>query len=252
MPGTYQKNYWRVGFATKLYDWLCPEAYWQSIRTCVELAPKKQDAVWLDVGCGSGQLIRYIADKHGQRFKYLGLDVLAPGLNAAKMKAESLKDHPQALFVQSDLTKALPLRTASVDIAVAHFSLYTLADGKDRRRVLEKIRGLLKPKGRLIVANPSLSYDVAEIIKTSMELDWEKSGPFIVLLKRCFIYPFTAQFGLKFIKEQLTEKHWHAYSLEELKQEVQSAGFHVEKSETVYGNSGYLVVGRVDRATPAH
>ena len=58
MPGAYQKYYWRVGFATKLYDWLCPEAYWQSIRTCVELAPKKQGAVWLDIGCGSGQLIR--------------------------------------------------------------------------------------------------------------------------------------------------------------------------------------------------
>ncbi len=252
MPGTYQKNYWRVGFATKFYDWLCPEAYWQSIRTCVELAPNTKDAVWLDVGCGSGQLIRYIAEKHGRRFKYLGLDMLTPGLRAAKMKAESLADNPSAIFVQSDLTQPLPLRTASVDIAVAHFSLYTLADGKDRRRVLEQIRALLKPKGRLIVANPSLSYDVTEIIKASMELDWEKCGPFVTMLKRSFIYPLTARFGLKFIKQQLTEKHWHAYSLEELKQEVESAGFHVEKSATVYGNSGYLVVGRVDLATLAH
>ena len=244
MPGIYQKNYWRVGFATKLYDWLCPEAYWKSIRNCVELAPKKQDAVWLDIGCGSGQLIRTIADKHGPRFKYIGLDVLAPGLSAAKMKAGSLADHPQALLVQSDLTKPLPLRAASVDIAVAHFSLYTLADGKDRRRVLEQVHDILKPKGRLIVANPSRSYDVAEIIKASMGLDWDIHGPFITMLKRCFIYPLTARFGLKFIKQQLTENHWHAYSLEELQQEVESAGFSIERSETVYGNSGYLVVGR--------
>jgi ubiquinone/menaquinone biosynthesis C-methylase UbiE len=250
MPGTYQKNYWRVGFTTKLYDWLCPEAYWQSIRTCVELAPDKQGAVWLDVGCGSGQLLQYIADKHGARFQYIGLDVLSPGLSAAKMKAERLADKPQSLFVQSDLTRTLPLRAASVDIAVAHFSLYTLADAKDRRRVLQQIRSLLKPDGRLIVANPSLSYDVREIIKASMGLDWDKSGPLITMLKRCFIYPLTARFGLKFIKQQLTENHWHAYSLEELKQEVESAGFRVEKSATVYGNSGYLVVG--SRTTPAH
>ena len=242
MSETYKKNYWRVGFTTKLYDWLCPEAYWQSIRTCVELAPDKQDAVWLDVGCGSGQLIHYIADQHGSRFKYIGLDVLPPGLSAARMKAHQLADKPQSLFVQSDLTQKLPLRAESVDIAVAHFSLYTLADDKNRRKVLQQIRDLLKPDGRLIVANPSHSYDVQEIIKASMELDWDRSGPLITMLKRCFIYPLAARFGLKFIKQQLTEKHWHAYSLEELKQEVEAAGFSVQKSATVYGNSGYLVV----------
>jgi ubiquinone/menaquinone biosynthesis C-methylase UbiE len=252
MPGTYQKNYWRVGFATKLYDWLCPEAYWQSIRTCVKVAPNKQDAVWLDIGCGSGQLIRYIADRHGSRFRYIGLDVLSAGLAVGKAKAEALADQPQTLYVQSDLTKALPLRPGSVDIAVAHFSLYTLADGKDRRKVLEQVRDILKPKGRLIVANPSLSYDVDEIIKASMELDWERHGPFVTMLKGCLVYPLAARFGLKFIKQQLTENHWHAYSLKELKQEVESAGFHVERFETVYGGSGYLVVGRVNLATPAH
>jgi ubiquinone/menaquinone biosynthesis C-methylase UbiE len=244
MAGIYQKNYWRVGFVTKLYDWLCPEAYWQSIRTCVELTPKKQDALWLDIGCGSGQLICTIADQQGSRFKYIGLDVLAPGLSAAKMKAETLADHPQALLVQSDLTQPLPLGVASVDIAVAHFSLYTLTDGRDRRWVLEQVRDILKPEGRLIVANPSRSYDVGEIIKASLELDREQRGPFATLLKRLFVYPLTARFGLKFIKDQLTKNHWHAYSLEELKQEVESAGFSIERSETVYGGSGYLVVGR--------
>ena len=114
MPGIYQRFYYRVGFATKLYDWMCPEAYWQSIRTCVELAPNKKDVVWPDVGCGSGQLIQYIAEKHGRRFKYIGLDVLAPGLCTGKMKAESLAGSPQAIFVQSDLTKGLPLRRSNL------------------------------------------------------------------------------------------------------------------------------------------
>ena len=60
MPGWYEKNYWKTGFKSGLYDFLTTEAYFESIReTAVFVAEKKGGKIW-DAGCGSGLLLMYL------------------------------------------------------------------------------------------------------------------------------------------------------------------------------------------------
>jgi len=50
--------------------------------------------------------------------------------------------------------------------------------------------------------------------------------------------------GLEYIGKQLKSGRWHGYLPEELCDEVTQAGFSIEHTEAVYGESGFLVVAR--------
>ena len=42
MPGWYEKNYWKMGFKCRLYDFLTPEAYFESMRQTAALVAEKK------------------------------------------------------------------------------------------------------------------------------------------------------------------------------------------------------------------
>jgi ubiquinone/menaquinone biosynthesis C-methylase UbiE len=136
----------------------------------------------------------------------------------------------------------LPLGDASVSCVAAHFSIYTLPEESDRRHAYQEFGRVLKPGGLLLTANPTHSYNAKQIIRASLESLKSQRRPWIV--KQYGVYPLTLHLGLKYIEKQLKYGRWHSYRPEELREEVERAGFAIEHSETVYGGSGFLVVGR--------
>ena len=48
--------------------------------------------------------------------------------------------------------------------------------------------------------------------------------------------------GLNIVEHQLRNNEWKAYSLDELCWEIKSAGFKIKFTESVYGESAFLVV----------
>jgi len=94
------------------------------------------------------------------------------------------------------------MRSQSVDIIIAHFSLYTIDTGK-RKFIFKEFRRLLKKDGTLILVEPSKEYSAKRIIADSIKLVLCNEGKFISLVKKWFFYPFTYHFGLKFIESQL-------------------------------------------------
>lgn len=225
-----------------MYDWLTPEAYRESLRRCVDHAGEGRR--WLDAGCGSGLLIECLNNRLAGGIEYVGLDILRSGLDAARARAHSLQVTESVRIVQADLAKGVPLDPRSIDVVVAHFSIYTLKNSSVRKQVLDEIRRVLRPDGCLIVVNPSSDYDPIEIIRESIQLDKQNHGVATAFAKKWFLYPFTLRFGLRFIKRQLDRKHWHAYIPEEAIRELEESGFKVERTETVYGNSANLIVAR--------
>ncbi|MCH8157916.1 MAG: class I SAM-dependent methyltransferase [Nitrospinae bacterium] len=242
MTSFYSRHYWRIGFQSRLYDLLTPEAYTDSLRRVVACAPGGSGSsgkLWLDAGCGSGALVGLLEDRLRQGDRYVGIDRLLPGLIAARRKATALDVLDRVRLLQSDLGQPLPLAPTSVDVIVAHFSLYTIGDR--RERVLKQFRELLAPGGMLVVVEPAPEYDARRIIEESIFKVRERSGIFKARMKEWLVYPLTYRFGLKFIEGQLKNNIWHASSREALCAEIRRAGFEVKHVEPAYAGSANRV-----------
>ena len=243
MSDWYEKYYWRAGFKTRLYDWLTPESYFDSMRQTIEMIPDKiAPKIW-DVGCGSGLLLRFLNESLNRNIVYCGSDLLFAGLEKAKMRAKELKVSAQAVCFQNNVIEASPFKENSIDIVIAHFSIYTIPETEKRHQALKNIYHALKPNGMLIVTCPSKNYDAGKIIKESVELLRAKKGYFATMIKRVFFYPLTKGLGLNFVQKQLQTGNWMAYSIESLSDELGNAGFKTELVNTVYAGSAYLMCG---------
>tara|TARA_B100000953_G_scaffold245057_1_gene206942 strand:- start:288 stop:1046 length:759 start_codon:yes stop_codon:yes gene_type:complete len=243
MLSWYEKNYWRTGFKSRLYDRLTPESYFESMRRVVSLLSGKRDLKIWDAGCGSGLLLVFLGDAFRNGCVYYGTDLLSAGLDRVKQRAHELGILDRVTCFQNDLSESPPLKENSIDIVISHFSIYTILDNDKRQEALKNIYHVLKPGGLFIASCPSKNYDADQIIKESYDLIRIKKGFWNAILKRLFIYPLTKRLGLNFIQYQLESGKWMAYTLEDLAGELRQVGFEVGASQTVYASSAYLICG---------
>ena len=243
MLSWYEKNYWRTGFKSRLYDRLTPESYFESMRRVVSLLSGKRDLKIWDVGCGSGLLLVFLGDAFRNGCVYYGTDLLSAGLDRVKQRAGELGILDRVTCFQNDLSESPPLKENSIDIVISHFSIYTIRDNDKRQEALKNMYHVLKPGGLFIASCPSKNYDADQIIKESYDLIRIKKGFWNAILKRLFIYPLTKRLGLNFIQHQLESGKWMAYTLEDLAGELRQVGFEVGASQIVYASSAYLICG---------
>ncbi|MEK9628571.1 MAG: class I SAM-dependent methyltransferase [Nitrospinota bacterium] len=237
----YEKNYWKTGFKSTLYDLLTPESYLDSMRQSLSLLPdKKEQDVW-DAGCGSGLLLLFLSRVSKGKVNYFGTDLLSAGLEKVKLRAKSLGISDSVTCLQNDITEKAPFKEGSMDAVIAHFSTYTIRDDNKRRQALSNMFDVLKPGGMLIISNPSKDYNASKIIVESAALIHTREGLWNAMVKSFFIYPFTKWLGLNFIQKQLRSDKWKAYTEEELKEELQQSGFEIGATQTVYAGSAYLM-----------
>ena len=239
MKTIYSRFYWHVGFKTHLYDLLLPQTYSDSFKRLAKSIHTDKDYVLLDAGCGSGVFLNYI--NLSNRSTYMGVDLLMSGVSNARIKRRFKNIFNRAYFVLSDISKSLPISDQSVDIIVAHFSLYTIDIGK-REFIFKEFRRLLRKGGTLILVEPSTEYSAKRIIAHSIKLVQHNEGKFTSLIKKWFFYPFTYHFGLKFIESQLKKGVWRAVNSAELCDEVRSNGYTVNSAEQVYADSATLII----------
>ncbi|MBT5471144.1 MAG: class I SAM-dependent methyltransferase [Nitrospina sp.] len=242
MSGWYQDNYWKTGFKSSLYDMLTPESYLESMRQTVKLIPDKAGLKIWDAGCGSGLLLVFLKDVFKRGINYYGSDLLSAGLMRVQMRAKELMISEQVVCFKNDLA-APPFKENSLDIVVAHFSIYTIREKDKREQALKNMWHVLRPGGILLISNPSKNYNSSQIIEESLKLTLEKKGFWQAMIKRILFYPFTKFLGLNFIQKQLKSGLWIDYTIEGLAEELQQAGFKTGTSVTVYAGSAYLMCG---------
>ena len=236
------RNYWRFGFGSRLYDLLIPEAYLYALERAVECAPDGEERVWFDAGCGSGILISSLKRQLLSGDIYIGTDILYSGLSIARKRSRKLGLPHRTLVFQNDMTRSIPIVLKTPNVIVAFFSLYTIPDPEKRTQTLKYFQSILKPGGCLILVSPSKGHSTRRIIKTSVEIAKRKNSAHKAWIREWLILPLTFFIGLNIVEHQLRNNEWKAYSLDELCWEIKSAGFKIKFTESVYGESAFLVV----------
>ena len=108
----------------------------------IRVAGLPTDGTMLDVGCGSGQTMRWFRDLH-PRWRTVGLDVSFDGLRAAREAGG------EAVMAASALE--LPMRDRSVDMVITLDVIQHLPLGGGDATALREMRRVLRPGGILLV-----------------------------------------------------------------------------------------------------
>src|SRR5450631_4102923 len=105
----------------------------------------------LDVGCGTGEALSWLADDVGSTGMVVGMELAAAHAACARAAAA-----PSVLVLQADLLQA-PLGRARFDLA---WSVNTINHLRDPLAGVKCLAGLLRPGGRIAIGQSSLLPDM--------------------------------------------------------------------------------------------
>jgi SAM-dependent methyltransferase len=117
---------------------------WNSF-VCANLAEVAGKVV-LEIGCGRGQLTRYLAAKGA---KVVGADFSQEALTIARKRTRNNKDRLTLINADAGF---IPLKDKSVDLVI---SCETIEHTSDPTKVLAEFHRVLKPNGRLMLTFPN-------------------------------------------------------------------------------------------------
>jgi ubiquinone/menaquinone biosynthesis C-methylase UbiE len=127
---------------TRLYEASLPLER-DALQLALELADPHSDERLLDVATGTGALLRELTRRDVQPVLTFGIDRSRWMLTGA-----ARLPHPWMLAVGD--ARALPLPNGSFDVVTVCYLLHLLAV-QDRLRVLQEIRRVVRPGGRVVV-----------------------------------------------------------------------------------------------------
>jgi len=162
----------------------------------------------LDVGCGSGRLYNFLANK---KITYQGLD------SSKKLIKIASSTYPQASFQIGDIN-ALPFDNNSFDLVFCIATLHHIPGQELRNKAVSEMARALKPGGYLLMTNwnllsgkmwPTLARFTLKKIIGSSQLDWMDIQK-----------PWKDNYGVV-----ETSRYLHAFIKSSLKKLLQKHGF---------------------------
>jgi SAM-dependent methyltransferase len=122
-------------------------------------------SVVLDLGCGAGTDLMIAAQMTGPRGRVVGVDMTPAMLEQARASAREMGfEHVE---LHESLIESLPLDTASVDVVISN-GVIDLVPDKDA--VFDEIDRVLRPGGRLQVADVVIHEEVSEDARKRIDL----------------------------------------------------------------------------------
>jgi arsenite methyltransferase len=119
----------------------------------------------LDLGCGAGTDLLIAAQMAGPDGRAIGVDMTAAMLERARDSAEEMR--LETVELHESLIESLPLEDGSVDVVISN-GVIDLVPDKDA--VLDEIDRVLRPGGRLQIADVVIHEDVSEDARKRIDL----------------------------------------------------------------------------------
>jgi arsenite methyltransferase len=122
-------------------------------------------SVVLDLGCGAGTDLLIAAQMTGAAGRVIGVDMTATMLERARQSATEMG--LANVELHESLIEALPLDDASVDVVISN-GVIDLVPDKDA--VFDEIDRVLRPGGRLQLADVVIHHEVSEDARSRIDL----------------------------------------------------------------------------------
>ena len=122
-------------------------------------------SVVLDLGCGAGTDLLIAAQMTGPTGRVIGIDMTSSMLSRARASAKEMG--LENLELHESLIEALPLEDASVDVVISN-GVIDLVPDKDA--VFDEIDRVLRPGGRLQIADVVIHHEVSEDARKRIDL----------------------------------------------------------------------------------
>jgi arsenite methyltransferase len=122
-------------------------------------------AVVLDLGCGAGTDLLIAAQMTGPTGRVIGVDMTAGMLERARASAHEMDIDNVELH--ASLIESLPLDEASVDVVISNGVIDLVPD---KEAVLDEIDRVLRPGGRLQLADVVIHHEVSEDARKRIDL----------------------------------------------------------------------------------
>ena len=131
-----------MSWLAQLYDWSV-SLHRGALQAALRMAEAAPDERLLDVATGTGALLRELARDISQQVHAVGID-----RSRAMLSIASQPPYVWPL-VEAD-ARVLPFPDASFDVVTVCYLLH-LIDAGDRARVLQEVRRVVRPHGRVVV-----------------------------------------------------------------------------------------------------
>jgi arsenite methyltransferase len=122
-------------------------------------------SVVLDLGCGAGTDLLIAAQMTGPRGRVIGVDMTASMLDRARASAEEMGFANVELH--EGLIEAVTLDDASVDVVISNGVIDLVPD---KEAVFDEIDRVLRPGGRLQLADVVIHHEVSEDARKRIDL----------------------------------------------------------------------------------
>jgi SAM-dependent methyltransferase len=121
--------------------------------------------VVLDLGCGAGTDLLIAAQMTGPSGRAIGVDMTSAMLERARASAAEMG--LENLELHESLIESLPLPDASVDVVISNGVIDLIPD---KEAVFDEIDRVLRPGGRLQIADVVIHHEVSEDARKRIDL----------------------------------------------------------------------------------
>ncbi len=178
----------------------------QLILKEIEAYPEKENLTVIDLGCGVGSSLFYLADNLDLPAIYYGVSISETQINIAKKEVVYRKENnpfvPNFHFIAADFTQ-LPTTIPTIDIA---FSIEAFVHASAAEKYLAQVSQYLKKGGKLILIDDFLNDDVdrntldskAQKAIADFEYGWMVNS----LKTKMELTKIAANYGLTIIEEE--------------------------------------------------